>query len=118
MAYDERRALRFYVLHNFRHLLTESERGRIHTEIRRRKDAFMDWARDRGRRRLANQELIEWEPPAPTPGYGEFLAGAVDRVLRENGLLALVNRCPRCHCVLRTPEAKVCFWCGHSQYTG
>ena len=26
---------------------------------------------------------------------------------------AFVNRCPACNRVVRTPEAKQCFWCGH-----
>jgi hypothetical protein len=117
MAYDERLVLRIYVLHNFRHLLTVSERDRVNAEVGRHKQAFRDWVRERGRRLAAHQELVEWEPPASTPGYGEFLDNMVGRVLRENDLSAPVNRCPECHCVLRTAQAKVCFWCGHSQYT-
>jgi len=117
MAYDERLVLRAYVLHNFRHLLTVSERDRVNAEVDRRKQAFRDWWLERGRRLAANQELVEWEPPARTPGYGEFLDDMVVRVLRENGPSAPVNRCPVCQCVLRTPEAKICFWCGHSQYS-
>ncbi len=27
-----------------------------------------------------------------------------------------VNLCPKCQGVLRTPEAKVGLWCGHSQF--
>ena len=25
-----------------------------------------------------------------------------------------INRCPHCNCIVRTPQAKMCFWCGFS----
>lgn len=24
-----------------------------------------------------------------------------------------LNRCPSCKCIVRTPKAKLCLWCGH-----
>jgi hypothetical protein len=33
-------------------------------------------------------------------------------VLAERGAEVFVNRCPRCRWVVRTPQARQCFWCG------
>lgn len=35
-----------------------------------------------------------------------------DRVLAEAWAAAAVNRCPSCRRIVRTPQARQCFWCG------
>jgi hypothetical protein len=37
----------------------------------------------------------------------------VRRILGEHTATHRINRCPRCHRVVRTPLARQCFWCGH-----
>jgi hypothetical protein len=36
-----------------------------------------------------------------------------DRLLVEHSARVFVNRCARCRCIVRTPGARQCFWCGH-----
>jgi hypothetical protein len=45
-------------------------------------------------------------------GTDAFRLLAAERILREHADAVIVNRCPRCHRVVRTPRAAQCFWCG------
>jgi hypothetical protein len=45
-------------------------------------------------------------------GVEEFRRRVCRRVLAEHGADVFVNRCPSCGRVLRTPQARQCFWCG------
>jgi hypothetical protein len=46
-------------------------------------------------------------------GIETFRRKVRDRVLRDNPDKIFINRCPKCKCVVRTPKARQCFWCGH-----
>jgi hypothetical protein len=116
MTYDERRELRDYVIRHLWSLLTDLERKRVAFEADRVKQAFRDWFLERAERRRAGLSEVEWRPPGQTPGYAAFVDGVVERVIRENDAAAPINRCPNCNAVLRSPQAKLCLWCGHSQY--
>ena len=114
MIYDEGNELRSYVLRNLRPLLTASERERIAAERDCLKQAFLDWSLERAERRRAGEDEPEWKPPDPSSGYTAFMDDVVARVLRENEMRALINRCPNCDSVLRTPQATLCLWCGRT----
>jgi hypothetical protein len=43
-------------------------------------------------------------------GADAFRLRVAERIVREHGIV--VNRCPRCKRVVRTPKAAQCFWCG------
>jgi hypothetical protein len=45
-------------------------------------------------------------------GTDAFRLRAAERILREHADAVVVNRCPRCRRVVRTPRAAQCFWCG------
>lgn len=47
-------------------------------------------------------------------GEVEFRRRVVERILREYASEVVLNRCPRCEGLCRTPRAKQCFRCGHS----
>jgi predicted RNase H-like HicB family nuclease len=49
---------------------------------------------------------------ALSAGWKAFRRSVCRRILSERGD-EIINRCPRCHRVVRTPEARQCFWCGH-----
>jgi hypothetical protein len=115
MDYDEPDVLRAYVLRNYRRLLTDAEFGRLRNEQEHDERAFHEWLRERARCRSADQPEPTWEPPQATPGYEDFVDRAVRRVLQAHDGTVVINRCPRCTRVLRTPQARICFWCGHSQ---
>jgi hypothetical protein len=46
-------------------------------------------------------------------GYEAFSIAVVRRVLREASADVVLNRCPRCDRIPRTPMAKQCRWCHH-----
>lgn len=45
-------------------------------------------------------------------GVEAFRRRVCRRVLADHGAAVLVNRCPSCGRVVRTPQARQCFWCG------
>jgi hypothetical protein len=47
-------------------------------------------------------------------GASAFRAQVANRILKEHGDEVFLNRCYECDRILRTPQAKQCFWCGHS----
>jgi hypothetical protein len=115
MPYDEDEQLWDYVL---RYLtgpfLTEADRERMHAENMRHERHLVDFVRERHRRRETGQSEEQWKPLRPSLGYTEFLEDIVSRVLSDREAMARVNRCPKCHRVLRTPQATVCVWCWQS----
>ena len=115
MDYDDKAQQRIYVIGHLRHLMTEPENDRIWAEFALHKNASTKWLREGMRAGSTGKPRSAWRPPACTPGYLEFVDEAVNRVLRDNSTV-VINRCPKCKSILRTPEAKLCLWCGHSQY--
>lgn len=47
-------------------------------------------------------------------GDVEFRRRVVERILREHAAEVVLNRCPKCEGLCRTPRAKQCMRCGHS----
>lgn len=54
---------------------------------------------------------------ALTSGPDAFLARVAERVLREHPDEVLLNRCPRCRALCRTPRAKLCPECHHTWHS-
>jgi hypothetical protein len=46
-------------------------------------------------------------------GPDAFRRGVVRRILNERPQELIINRCPQCKRVVRTPQARQCFWCNH-----
>ena len=44
----------------------------------------------------------------------EFRRRVVERILRDHAAEVVLNRCPKCEGLCRTPRAKQCMRCGHS----
>jgi len=42
-----------------------------------------------------------------------FLEATSERILRDNPGAVVLNRCPKCSALARTPTAKLCLKCGH-----
>ena len=47
-------------------------------------------------------------------GRERFLADVAERILREHPEEVVLNRCPECGHLTRTPRAKLCVDCGHA----
>ena len=49
-------------------------------------------------------------------GVESYRQEVCKRILREHNDKVFINRCPKCQRIVRTPEAKLCLWCGHSWF--
>jgi hypothetical protein len=108
MEYDEDRELTRYVWDYFSNRMTDFERQVGLAIIGRQKAA--NAGAD-----AAHLLAVRWgrtdDPEinaALADGSEEFRRRVCSRVLAE----VFVNRCPRCNRVVRTPQARQCFWCG------
>ena len=45
-------------------------------------------------------------------GWAAFRFAARSRVMRDHPSEVVVNRCPDCERVVKTPQARQCLWCG------
>jgi hypothetical protein len=116
---DEDRELTRYVWYHYQRLMTEFEWRVGRAIIRRAKLAAGGQAETAmaAHRRWCEVGVPEVEA-ALADGPEVFRRRVRDRLLSERGLEVFVNRCPRCSRVVRTPQARQCFWCGfdwHSQ---
>jgi hypothetical protein len=112
MEYDEERELTGYVWEYFSHLLTPWER-QVGIAIMWRQKAASHPPD------VGHQLAIKWGHAddaevnaALADGYEAFRRRVCARALAEAGGPLPVNRCPQCNRVVRTPQARQCFWCG------
>ena len=115
MSYDDEAELTRYVWDHCTHLMTDFERragwaaiGRMKVAGHRRVD------RDHAPR-LAQRWGLVGDPDidsALSDDPEAFRRSVCRRILTERGD-DIINRCPRCRHVVRTPAARQCFWCGH-----
>ena len=49
-------------------------------------------------------------------GYEAYRRQVRDRILNDHKDQVFINRCSQCNCIVRTPAAKLCLWCGHSWF--
>lgn len=112
MDYDEDRELTRYVWNHYERLMTEFERrvGRsIIARWKMERAGTPESAAGLARAfRAGGQEVEE----ALAEGAEAYRRRVRDRVLTEHGPEVFVNRCPGCGRVVRTPQARQCFWCG------
>ena len=112
--YDESMVLPRDLLKNYVQFFTADEGPAIRIYIRALKasgssedsaQAFVDHV----------ERLAESEPPETrallTAGHDEFWRRASERVLRDHGASLVINRCPRCSCIVASPGARQCLWC-------
>ena len=113
MEYDEDRELTRYVWDNYQQLMTEFE-WRVGRAIVGRAKATAVKSPE-----MAGAFHREWGevgvPEVETAladGPEVFRQRVRDRLLSERRSEVFVNRCPKCARVVRTPQARQCFWCG------
>ena len=49
-------------------------------------------------------------------GQMAFREQVMRRIMKENKDTIEINRCSKCNCVVKTPKARLCLWCGYSWY--
>jgi hypothetical protein len=50
-------------------------------------------------------------------GSDKFMDAVRDRILRDHAEDIVVNRCPKCDALTRTPKARQCLSCGHDWHS-
>lgn len=114
--YDDAAVLTEYVWRHYAQLLTAPEaRAGIYTQpldretaVRVKGPQFADWLdRTHGPVDLAEleRELMG--------GRAALYSRARDRILREHRSDVIINRCPACGRIVRSPDARQCLWCKH-----
>lgn len=114
MDYDEENVLTEYVWDHYQSLMTDLERrigGAVWAELRTVKSSSP--------RNTDPNEHTQHLPSDPAiraalvEGPHVFLRRVRDRLLLQYPGKIAINRCPRCTRVLRSPDARQCFWCGY-----
>jgi hypothetical protein len=112
MEYDEPSVLTEYVCSYCVPQMTDLERAGLKALHARVKAANSDSARVRDM--IVRKWSGQGDPAiiaALSAGEAAFRDAVRDRVLRDHP--ELINRCPKCNRVARTPRAKQCRWCFH-----
>jgi hypothetical protein len=112
MSYDENAELTRYIRRYHSDLYTRFEYQVEQAEYAR--SNFADDSSEEGKRLMARygQAGDARFDDALAEGLQAFRMRVARRILAEHSDLQ-INRCPRCNCIVRTPDAKQCFWCGY-----
>lgn len=117
--YDEPSVLSGYIWNNYQHLMTEFERKVNSVGLLLEK---AEGYRSRSPKSKNSERIFENVNmisdmainQALAGGLTDFRANVAQRILTERSGDVFINRCPRCTCIVRTPKAKLCTWCGCS----
>jgi hypothetical protein len=113
MQYDEEVELTRYIWGHCTHLMTEFERRVGRAATAREKAAAAEG--EAMKRMLSVRWGLCGDPEvdsALSEGSDAFRRSVCRRILSDRGD-EIINRCPQCRRVVRTPRARQCFWCGH-----
>lgn len=115
MEYDENTVLARYVCNHYRHLMTDFEIKVMNASFWRIKQSLTDGNMPRMMEKYTlptdediNRALLE--------GHDMFQRKVCERILRDHNEEIFINRCSKCNCIVRTPKAKLCLWCGYSWF--
>jgi len=118
IEYNDAEVLKSYIDRHADYYMSEFERRCVELGIRREK---AEAAEAFGEPRAAVRNREVWTKYASrdvvlalAEGVGEYKRRIKERLMRQcaKGELS-VNRCPKCHRIVRTPKAQQCLWCGH-----
>src|SRR5262249_42833095 len=117
VEYDEESVLLKYLWEHCQHLMTVLERRANRAILARAKAASAERLNSP---KIARMLREDWGCAGDAQGNAALAAGedafrrrVCQRVLSSRAAQASINRCPRCHRVVRTPKARQCFWCGN-----
>jgi hypothetical protein len=114
VTYDEEAELARYVWNHFAHLLSAFEQQVGRAVLAREKAvASSNPAMSRRLSERWGQAGDSRVEATLSAGPEAFRLAVRRRVLAERGSEVIINRCPCCRRVVRTPTARQCFWCGH-----
>lgn len=114
MEYDEEQVLTKYIWDNYYQLLTDLEKlGAKAVALREKETASSEHMARVLRERWGVSEQAPSVVEALKDGPDAFRRQVRDRILNEESSTVIVNRCPKCNRIVRTPKARQCLWCGH-----
>jgi hypothetical protein len=102
-----------YIFHNYFDLLTVMETLAWKTYIVETKAGH---SRSGDYRAILRRQFGTSDPTATAlldKGPEHFFTSVRDRVLREHANTVVLNKCPRCGALCRSPEAKLCPQCNY-----
>jgi hypothetical protein len=113
-----------YVFHNYGHLMTPKEKlafshlgGTMKATMGRSDPAAQEEVK------AGSTQLRRWLSNDPEvlllarDGYDAFVLRTGQRILRDDRDRIVLNYCPRCKGLARTPKARQCRFCGHDWHT-
>lgn len=106
-----------YVFDNYFGLLTFGEKAAYKSILGRRK---IEDADSPEMKRMLRKSWVSTDPKVTAlleNGVETFMENARDRVLREHSIRVLLNKCPRCGALTKTPRAKQCPKCFFSWHS-
>ena len=111
MEYKENEVLTNYVWKHYEHLLSKFE-CRVGKAIflRQKIDVSSDPKSVRAAFGKEDPQIVS----ALKDGVETFRQNVSERILLEHADAVFINRCPKCEKIVRTPQAELCLWCGHS----
>ena len=117
MDYNETEILTAYIWNHYSHLMTSFER-QVSTAIIARAQA-----EHCSNPHMATMLLQRWggaNAPAINTALQDgtiaFRQKVCARLLAAYSDQIFINRCPACQRIVRTPNARLCVWCGHTWY--
>jgi hypothetical protein len=117
VEYDEEDVLARYLFRHAQHRMTEVERRADWAAMMTIKAMVSEWRGSDAVARRLREVLAEQDDPAVAAaladGYEAFRLRVVLRLLSDREVVAMINRCPACNRIVRTPRARQCLWCGH-----
>lgn len=106
MEYDEEQVLTNYIRHNYFGMLTKTEKLAAKAILAEEKASTAS-------ERMARMLRRQWASPkdqavieALQDGPDAFWREVRERILREEPDEFIINRCPECNRIVRTPEAR------------
>jgi predicted RNase H-like HicB family nuclease/predicted RNA-binding Zn-ribbon protein involved in translation (DUF1610 family) len=115
--YDEESELERYIWGYCRHLMTDLERRADGVALVRAKTRP---GREEDVPLLLNMFEVTDGPDvelALSAGWEALRRSIFHRIVTEWGE-TIINRCPRCRRIVKTPSARQCLWCGHDWHGG
>jgi hypothetical protein len=110
--YNDEQALNEYLTWNYPALMTDAERRSLDLALKREKALSSDVAAGRLPKWLAaaGAEAVENSRKG-----ARALAVEIGRRIQRDVWAGriVVNRCPSCSRIVKTPLARQCLWCGH-----
>jgi hypothetical protein len=110
--YDDDLAVADYVQRNDLDLMTDFERRSLHLAIKRELAEVSETAADRLPAWVAQEdEAVVRASLSEKTAIRQQINDRIAKSLKDGSLV--INRCPKCNRVVRTPLAQQCLWCGH-----